>query len=261
MNTVLRRTLFAATLVLFCGCQSEPAAPLDPDSEEAFEFLSSLSVASLDSAFTELNRTVRTVESHTVELSEAGDTLGSSLVGVEVFLDPTQNERGETELASRVTVDYQSSSGTLASGDSVQWDGEIRNPIPAMFSGEPAFLSPRTREHYTFALQPDTVVNGQPLHVVAARLNPDNYDDQAVRNATYYVHGTETIRGVHILRVSNSALFDESSEVTVWLYRPWESAPDALMPASVRVENEIHTAAGRTRRLVTEYRVLEVLNH
>lgn len=252
MNRLASASLLLATLLVSTGCQDDATPLRDTASEQAYAVLSNLTLANVDSAFVKLNGTVRVIESTTTELDDAGEPVGISSVRASIFVD-----MAEEGMVSTASVEPLEQSGTLADSDSLVWTS-ITNPLPAILPDNLPYLSERTRDRYNYALRPDTLVNGRQLTVVEATLRPDHFENEPIRSATYFVDESQVAWGFRAHRVSQSTLLDESSRVEIWLQ---QEAGWPALPSCIRIENTISTAAGRSRVLIVEHRVVEVTDH
>jgi hypothetical protein len=95
-----------------------------------------------------------------------------------------------------------------------------QNPVPFLLADEAPFLTPRGREVYHFAFEPDTTIAGAVVRVVAVRAIPRVGDDQPVRAARILVEAeSEQIIGLRLHRSSSNILFGETSVLAISLAR------------------------------------------
>ena len=234
---LLPAVLFIAVLFAFgCGDSPSPAEP-DPAADEVFELMSSLSLDDINEAYARLDGFAYTTQIVWEELDANGEPTASASRSVRRI--PTTDGVEETVLD-------EDSSGSLSSA--APFEGILRpvNPLSSVLSDEPAYVRVRTRDRYAYEMQPDTTVNDRRLHVVQATLHRESVDEQPVRYARYYFDDTNTIVGVDVLRLTTSALFDETSHVIIRL----QPGPEgALLPKRAKSETIIHTPGSDPTRL------------
>ncbi|MCH7638583.1 MAG: hypothetical protein IH855_03860 [Bacteroidetes bacterium] len=248
---LLPAVLFVAVLfVIGCGDSPSPAEP-DPAADEVFELMSSLSLDGINEAYARLDGFAYTTQIVLEELDENGEPTASASRIVRRI--PTTDGVEETVL----DADSSSSLSSRATASASQarrlpkreaFEGLLRpvNLLSSVLPDEPAYVRMRTRDRYAYEMRPDTTVNDERLHVAQATLRRESADKQPVRYARYYHNDTNTIVGVDVLRLTTSALFDETSHVTVWLL----PGPDGvLLPGSAVSETTVHTPGNEPKRL------------
>ena len=229
--------LFVAVLfVIGCGDSAPPAEP-DPAADEVFELMSSLSLDGINEAYDHLDGFAYTTQIVVEELDANGEPTASASRVVRRI--PTTDGVEETLLDA-------DSSGSLSSA--APFEGPLRpvNPLSNVLPDEPAYVRMRTRDRYAYEMLQDTTVNDQRLHVAQTTLHGESAGEQPIRYARYYLDDANVIVGVEVLRLTTSALFDESSRVIIWL----QPGPDgALLPKRAKSETTIHTPGSDPTRL------------
>ena len=225
--------VLVAVLVLaggLAGCSSSPrpASPFLPSDtvtttvarDSALAVLSSMRRAAVDSAFASLHDYGVTRSVRSEQMTPSGTT---SALRSYVLRYPPGAERG--------TIQQRDSAGTFRDGGLLGWSAPSRSPRdrPAdvasqVLSDEPAFIEPRTREAYRYALRADSLSDGTPVYRLdATARNRGTGRDQSVR----YVHlvlnrNTRELIGLTMVRAGQVLLFEEDSRMHVRLQR----APD-----------------------------------
>lgn len=130
--------------------------------------------------------------------------------------------------ASSATVLRSDSGGTFPEGGLLSGIAPARQPAvrpenlaSQALPDQPAFLAPRTREAYRYALRADTLLDGTPAQVVEAKARSGGIGaDQDVRYARLTIdRATNELVGLLVVRASRILLFREQSQVTVRLRR------------------------------------------
>src|SRR5690606_29951735 len=134
-------------LLAACSDAPPPVPPSGPDADAALALLTRLDTDAVDEAYRRLDGYAYTAE---VTLSiRDGD--GPRTASRTVARRPT----GDGVEERLVPAEGQGALGEA-------WEERLRlqNPLPALLPDEPAFLSPRSRADYRYALGPDTTVEG-----------------------------------------------------------------------------------------------------
>lgn len=231
-----RSLLFVALLVV--GCNGDPPNTEPNAAEnEAFVLMASIGLNTLDDSFVRLDSLAYTVQIVVEELDANANVVASA--SRTVRRAPSPNGFDMLILASEF-------SGSLSDSTAFEDRSRPSNPITNVLSEDPAFASVRTRDRYAFEMLPDTTVERQRLHVVQATLHQDQVGKQPIRYARYYLTGTNSLVAVDVLRISESALFSETSRATVWLQ--WNDV-GALLPSTAVSETIIRTPGRAPKHL------------
>lgn len=233
------------------GCSSSPdveSAFLPPDTiataverDSAISVLSSTRRAPFDSAFSALGtysvtRSVRTEQ-------RAPDGAVTAIRSYVLRYAPG---------AEPGTLLRQDSTGAFRSGGLLGRAAPARNPrdrptdvAEQILPDEPAYVEPRTREAYRYALQADTL-HDTPVYVLEARARDRGTGrDQNVRFARLLLEqDSRTLIGLTVVRAGRVLLFEENSRMRLQLRR----APDGTwVPHVSRIRASV-TVPFRTPR-------------
>lgn len=246
------------------GCALSSDAPVSPflpaDSiateetsrDSALAVLTDMERAAFDSAFATLDTHSVSRRLHTEQRSPAGSVSASRTYTVRY---PPAPDRGVIQ--DRDSTGSFRDGGLLsslsASGDPTERPQDI---APQALSDPPAYIAPRTREAFRYALHRDTVSDGTPVLVVRAQARDDNGPgrDQGVRFARLtLLPDTRELVALTVVRAERTLLFHEDSRLTVRL-RPAPDA-DAWVPALVRsrVHVDVPFRAPRQFHTVSRY--------
>ncbi|RMF60810.1 MAG: hypothetical protein D6746_06370 [Bacteroidetes bacterium] len=244
----LQRSLaLLAVLALVAGCS--PGTPLpppptdDPTADSAFVLLSSMQRTRLDTAFARLaaydfTRLDRVVERDARGLRIAFD---ETIVASDAPASPLRHDHA----------------GTFSRGPFGGWLGGSTtapppDPVPYLLDTEPAFLTPRYRDAFTYRLLPDTLLWGRLARVVEVAARPGT--EQRLRAARLYLEAeTNELIGLRVRREDPALLFRERSRYVLTL-RP-AGGPDWL-PHLFRYHTALVPLFGAPRhfeRLVVHY--------
>ncbi len=242
----MRFILFLFVLaVVGCGDGVAPI-PADAVADDAFETLSSLSLGDVDDSYARLNGFAFTAKFSLEEIDGFGRVTSST--SRTVRRTPAGNAVGETVLEA-------DSFATLSNPESFEGPLRPKNPLLAILSDEPAYVSARTRDRYTYQARPDTTMDNERLRVVQATLLPESVDEQPVRYARYYIGRGNKIVGVDALRITSSALFSETSHAKVWL----QHFPDGtLLPHTAVSETTILSPGKSPRHLRLTHEIRDI---
>lgn len=247
------------------GCASSsdgPAAPFLPsdtisvaetDRDSALAVLTSMERTAFDSAFAALGAYSTTREVRTEQLTPAGSVSATRTLTVRY---PPAPARG--------TIRTRDSSGTFQQGGILsslasRGDPTARpeNVAPQALSDPPAYVAPRTREAFRYALHTDTGPGGRPAEVVRVQARSNGPGrDQGVRFARLtLLRDTHELIALTVVRAERSLLFWEDSRLTVRL-RP---APDdaAWLPTLVRFRARVDVPFRAPRQFHTVSRYTE----
>ena len=235
------------TLFFSSGCRDSAFPDPDPSGDEVFELMSGLSLGDIDEAYTRLDGFAYTTEVVVEELDVNDQVVASASRTVRRI--PTADGVEEAVLNA-------DSLGLLSGRQS--FEGLLRpaNPLSNILPDEPAYVRMRARDRYAYEMRADTTVNNQRLRVAQATLHQESADEQPIRYARYYLDDANTIVGAVILRLTRSALFDETSHVKVWLL------PDpngVYLPRRAESETIIHTPGNNRMRLRLTHTVRDIV--
>ncbi len=245
------------------GCASSsdgPAAPFLPSDtiaaaetnrDSALAVLTSMDRTAFDSAFAALDAYTTTRQLRTEQLTPDGSVSATQTHTVRYPPAPAQG-----------TIQARDSSGTFRAGGLLSSLASPEKPTarpnnvaPQALSDPPAYVAPRTREAFRYALAPDTGPDGRPVQVVRvqARANGPGRD-QGIRFARLtLLRDTHELIALTVVRAERSLLFWEDSRLTVRL-RPAPDAP-AWLPARVRFRARVDVPfrAPRQFHTVSQY--------
>jgi hypothetical protein len=188
--------------------------------DSALAVLSSMRRAAFDSAFASLHDYGVTRSVRTEQMTPSGTIAALRSYTLRY---PSSAERG--------TILKRDSAGTFRDGGLLGWSAPSRSPRerPAnvaaqTLSDEPAFVEPRTREAYRYALRTDSLQDGTPVYLIDATARDRGTGrDQSVRYVRLVLdRETRTLIGLTMVRAGRVLLFEEDSRMYVRLQR----APD-----------------------------------
>jgi hypothetical protein len=248
------RTSALISILLLAGCAPGPPEPIElpevaPDErDEAITLLERSGTDLLDASFQALDRRSHTLREHLHQLDEAGRI--SAFRRRTIVHEPPETETVSSE--SEGTFDF-GAFGRFVSFDDL--DRLPQNPVPFLLAEDPPFLTPRGRDVYHFAFEPDTTLGGVRVRVVAVTAIPREADDQPLRWARLFIEpGAEQIVGISLRRHSQNVLFGETSLLEVML----APRPDGTwLPQRSDYRVALRAALTATRRfqLLREYGV------
>lgn len=242
------------------GCQSAsdrpvPAfAPTDTIEatvrrDSALSVLSSMQRTAFDSAYAALDTYTVTRYVRTEQLDSTG-TITARRAHVIQYAPGT--ERG--------TIQQSDSAGTFRGGGLLGRVAPDRRPTdrPAnvaeqILPDQPAYIEPRTREAFRYALRADTLLDDQPVYALEARARDDGTGrDQSIRHARLLItRGSRELIGLTTVRADPGLLFSEHSRLHLRL-RPLHDTwvPDV---ARVRAVLNVPFRAPRQFRTVSAF--------
>lgn len=145
--------------------------------------------------------------------------------------------------------------GGLFAGDEAP-DSALHNLAEYLLPDDPAFLSPRHRDAFTFHFLPDTLIWGSPARVIEVRVRPEAGDDQNIQRARYYVEaGQDRLLAMYLERIDKALFFREEGRYALYL-RPLDSARDRPLGGDrwVPGNTAFHT------RIDTPFRPLQIFS-
>jgi hypothetical protein len=238
-----------------CTSSSQGESPFMPsdtitssvDRDSALAVLTSMRRTAFDSAFVRLSDYAVTREVRTEQLTPAGT--------------PTAERSYEIRYApgaERGTIERRDSSGTFRDGGlfgrvAPESDPAARpeNVAAQMLPDQPAFVEPRTREAFRYALRTETVRN-TPVYTLEARARARGTgQDQAVRYARLRLHRhSRQLIGLTLVRDEEVLLFGEDSRMRLDLQRtadgvwvPRESRVRAVLRVPFRTPRHVRTVS------------------
>ncbi|MFO8098118.1 MAG: hypothetical protein R6T83_00685 [Salinibacter sp.] len=241
------------------GCSSpsdpppSPFLPSDSISAEetsrdsALAVLTDLQRTAFDSAFATLDTYAVSRRVRTEQLTPAGSVSARRTSTVRY---PPAPDRGVIQ--ERDSTGPFRDGGILSSlsgsGDPTDRPQDI---APQALSDPPAFVAPRTREDFRYALHQDTLSNGTPVQVVRAQArNSGPARDQGLRFARLkLLSDSHELVALTVVRAERTLLFGEDSRLTVRL-RP-APTEDTWVPALVRFRARVDVPVRAPRQFLT----------
>jgi hypothetical protein len=239
----MRPALLALLLASLAACADAPPPALPP-AEAAAQDAAVAAVRGVDRGPLEAAFDALALRPHTLtERLEQVDPIG------QVLATRTRTLRVEGGEARTLSAD---SSGTFDLGTFGRFvsldvvDRLPANPVPHLLAEDPPYLSARGQEAYTFAIEADTLVGGQPLRALAIRARPGEGDDQALREVVQFVEpATGALRGLRVRRHQASPLFGETSALAVHLA---PAADGTWLPETTRYDVALRAPLTAKRR-------------
>lgn len=234
LHTVVAALLLAGLLLIGTGCTDtavptagyspfgtvDTIATTDTPRDSVLALLSDMSQAAFDSAFARLDEYAFTRRVRTEQLDTTGATTAYRTLTLSY---PPGTESG--------TVVQADSSGSFSEGGALSsiTPAQRRTSRPANLAAQslddqPAYLAPRTREAYRYALREGTLADGTPTYVVEAKARSSGQGaEQGIRYARLIIaRESRQLVGLTTIRASRILLFHENSRVTLRL----QQAPD-----------------------------------
>lgn len=240
--------LLLLVLLLASGCRQEAYAPADlphVDEEERMAAIGLLERAGLDSleaAFARVDHRAHVLHERLHQLDGAGRVTAYRRRAL--LFDPPEVRTLHAEAGG--TFDF-GAFGRFVSFDDL--DRLPRNPVPFLLAEEAPFLTPRGREAYHFAFEPDTSMAGAAVRVVLVRAHPVDGNDQPLRLARLLIDAeSEQIVALRVHRASSHLLFGETSVLEVALTR----AGGAWLPDRTHYMVALRAPLAATRRFQLE---------
>lgn len=223
--------LLAALSTVGTGCTDRPPSDggyspfgtvdtilaTDMPRDSILDVLTGMNRVAFDSAFVRLDEYAFTRRVRTEELDTTGATTAYRTLTVRY---PPGDGSG--------TVEQADSSGSFRQGGALSsiTPSQRRTSRPGNLAqqsldDQPAYLAPRTREAYRYALRRDTLFDGTPSYVIEAKARSSGQGaDQGIRYArlTLDRQSLELV-GLTSARISQILLFHEKSLVTLRLQR------------------------------------------
>jgi hypothetical protein len=247
--------LLGGVLLGGTGCTSSdreasPFLPSDTltsavDRDSALAVLTALRRTAFDSAFVRLNDYAVTRALRTEQMTPAGST--TAVRSYEIQYRPG---------AGRGTVRRRDSTGAFRDGGlfgrvAPDTDPAARpvNVAAQILPDQPAFIEPRTREAFRYALRTETV-RGTPVYLLeAAARSRGTGRDQGVRYARLRIHRpSRQLVGLTLVRNDQVLLFEEDSRMSLDLQR---TADGTWVPRKSRVRALLHVPFRTPRQFRT----------
>lgn len=240
------------------GCQTpgdRPApafAPTDTvvstvDRDSALAVLSSMRRTAFDSAYAALDDYTVTRYVRTEQLDSTG-TITALRAHILQYAPGT----------ARGTLQQSDSIGTFRDGGLLGRVAPDRRPTdrPAnvaeqILPDQPAYIEPRTREAFRYALAADTLLDGPPIYILEARAREAGTGrDQSIRHARLLIERqSRELIGLTTVRADPGLFFSEHSRLHLQL-RPLETewVPDvtrvrAVLNVPFRTPRQFHTVS------------------
>lgn len=249
--------LLLGFLLTGTGCTSDenraksPLVPPDTissavDRDSALAVLTAMRRTAFDSAFARLGAYAVTRYARTEQLSPAGTT--TAVRSYEIRYRSGADDG---------TIQRRDSAGTFRDGGLFGRAAPDRNPTgpppdvaAQMLPDQPAYIEPRTREAFRYALRADSLRDGVPVHVMTVRpRSSDTGDEQGVRYARLLIHRpSRQLIGLALVRDDHVLLFGEDSRLSLRLRRE----PDGTwLPHVARVRASVHVPFREPRQFRT----------
>jgi len=215
------------------------------DRDSALAVLTSMRRTAFDSAFARLSDYAVTRSVRTEQMTPTGTT--TAVRSYEIQYQPG-TERG--------TIERRDSSGTFRDGGlfgrvAPETDPAARptNVAAQIFPDQPAYIEPRTREAFRYALRPGTV-RDTPVYILEATARGyGTGQDQGVRYARLHLHRpSRQLIALTLVRNDQVLLFGEDSRMSLFLQR---TADDTWVPHISRIRAVLHVPFRTPRRFRT----------
>lgn len=200
---------FVLLLALLPGCTADappvPAEVPPADAEATAEALAVLREADLGAvreAFARLPETPHTRYVRTTQRDDAGALLAAWARTMRFATGTEAPTVVRVDSAGRFDFGYLGGFVEASAGTGTRAD------LPAyLLPEDPAYLAPRSRESFRYALHPDTVLWGRPAHVVEVTARPGTGDEQPIRRARLYVDRDAGVVVALVLERRSTAFF------------------------------------------------------
>ena len=218
--------------------------------DSALAVLTSMRRTAFDSAFAALDRYAVTRYVRTEQLSPSGAVTALRSYAVQ-YPDGRRDGPG--------TVQRRDSAGTFRRGGLFGRAAPARNPAerPANVAGQvlpdqPAYVEPRTREAFRYALGTDTLEDGPPVYVLEATARDRGTGrEQGVRYVRLLVdRASRELIGLTTVRADEVLLFRENSRFHLRLRRA-PGAPQNWVPLVTRTRASVHVPFRTPRQFRT----------
>ncbi len=237
------------------GRSASPLVPSDTvrsvvDRDSALAVLTAMRRTAFDSAFAALSDYTVDRYVHTEQMTPAGTT--TAVRSYEVRYQPGTGEG---------TIRRRDSTGVFRDGGLFGRAAPDRAPrgrppnvAAQLLPDQPAYVEPRTREAFRYALQADSLRDGTPVYVLSVRARAQGTGrEQGVRYARLLIHRpSNQLVGLSLVRDDQVLLFGEDSRLSVRLRR---APDDTWVPHVTRVRASVHVPfrAPRQFRTVSAY--------
>lgn len=220
--------LLAGCLLVLQGCTSStgrtdaPFMPSDTitsavDRDSALAVLSSMRRSAFDSAFADLDDHTVSRYVRTEQLTPSGTT-----TAVRSYL--LHYEPGD----GQGTIQRRDSTGVFRSGGWLGWASPDRAPTDRpsnvaaqVLPDQPAYIEPRTREAFRYALRADTLLDETPAYVLeAVARDRGTGQQQSVRYVRLLIdRASRQLVGLAMVRSGRVLLFGENTQMSMRLRR------------------------------------------
>ncbi len=249
--------LLGSFLLVGAGCTSSdgraesPFVPSDTitsavDRDSALTVLTAMQRTAFDSAYAELDDYAVTRFVRTEQMTPAGTTTAVRSYTVRYRTGAGQG-----------VIQRRDSTGTFREGGIFGSVAPDRNPrgrppnVPAqLLPDQPAYVEPRTREAFRYALQADSLLDEIPVYVleVTAR-DYGTGREQGVRYARLLIHRpSNQLIGLSLVRDDQVLLFSEDTQMGIHL-RP--ASDGTWVPHVTRVRASVHVPFRAPRQFRT----------
>jgi hypothetical protein len=116
-------------------------------------------------------------------------------------------------------------------------DSDLSSVADALIPEDPAYLSPRTRDDFTYIAGPDTMLNGMHVKILKVEAVPDAAEQSARRARLYYDPQSYAVVALFHEHASPALVFRESTSLYVQI-RP--GADGQWVPDTTSVSTRIH---------------------
>ena len=228
--------LFSLLLGLLVACGEAPTSSTaqenaDDDREAVLGMLDTLSTDRFTEAFRALDEVAHRRYVRTEQWAPGPEIIRRSTA---LYAHTPPGERTLLRVIDSLgTFDTDRMPGFLSGGD------RPLQVLPSFVLPEdPAYLESRYAEAFTYTIRPDTTWFEHPMRVIEVAARPNVGDDQAIREARFYVHAESgELMKLFLQRQDQGLLFGEHTTVDVSI-RPHG---EAWVPALLRAHTNVGT--------------------
>lgn len=216
--------------------------------DSVLSLLTAIDRTAFDSAFAQLDAYAFTRQVRTEQLDSTGAVTAFRSLTVRY---PVGAESG--------TVEQADSSGSFRQGGALApiTPARRRASKPANLAGQslddqPAYLAPRTREAYRYAVRMGSLRDGSPTYVIEAKAQSSGQGaEQGIRYARLtLLRDSQKLVGLRTIRASRILLFREHSQLTLRLQRAPED-PAVWVPESTHFRARVDVPFREPRQFRT----------
>lgn len=266
LQTVLGGFLLAVFLAGTAGCTDtagstqgyspfgsvDTIAASEAPRDSILALLSRMNRAAFDSAFAHLDDYAFTRRVRTEQLDTTGTPTASRTLTIRY---PPGSEPGSVQAAD--------SSGSFRRGGALssiapanRRSSRPENLVDQSLEDQPAYLAPRTREAYRYALRQDALRDGTPVYIIEAKARSWGQGaEQGIRYARLTIDRESLeLVGLTSARASRILLFREDSLVKIRMQRAPGGGADWLPDSTrFRAEVDVPLRSPRQFRTVSKY--------